>query len=184
MRLIGELLREAQASNSKDPPYFMRAADKQELREQWILGRFAGNYNKIAPRNMKYAKHLNPPEPDFEVFDDGKHWILDAEVTEALDADRKRDLELRRESKGFKFVPENDYFPVLQQRISSKCSKSYSRDTILIIYFNIFSSLYDLSDSPGYFNKGFFSSLQIPQKCGLSQIWLLESDCSKILQLA
>jgi len=121
MRLIGELLREAQASNSKDPPYFMRAADKQELREQWILGRFAGNYNKIAPRNMKYAKHLNPPEPDFEVFDDGKHWILDAEVTEALDADRKRDLELS--ALGHKFGD------VFYAAILYSCSRSESLES-------------------------------------------------------
>ena len=184
VRLISELFGEAQQSNRKDSASFMRDVDKQKLREQWILGRFADKYNKIAIQKMKYAEHLNPPEPDFAVYDDGRQWIIDAEVTEALDPGRKRDLELRSESKGFKFVPEKDYFPVFQQRISSKCSKAYSRNTILIIYFNVSSSIYDLVDSKDYFSKTFFKSLQIPKDSVLSQIWLLESDCSKILQLA
>jgi len=180
MRLITELFEEAESVNLKDQDSFMRDRENQKLREQWILGRFAENYNNQAHPKMIYAEHLHPPEPDFRISDNEQNWIFDAEITEALDADRKRDLELKSQSEGFEFVPEDNYFPVLEKRISDKCSKNYSQDTILIIYFNVFSSLYD---SEEYFNLHFFSSLKIPQQCVLSQIWLLESGCSDILKL-
>jgi hypothetical protein len=138
MKLITELFEEAQSVNRKDPDFFMRGRENQKLREQWILGRFAENYNNEFHPKMIYAEHLCPPEPDFRIFDNQQSWIFDVEVTEALDAERKRDLELKSKSVGFEFVPEDDYFPVLEQRISNKCSKDYSHDTILIIYSTCF----------------------------------------------
>jgi len=174
MKLIKELLEEAEKENRRGSN-FLTDSNKQKLREQWILGKFAENYNQRATRKMEYANRLEAP--DFEVFDSEKNWMFDVEITEALDKGRKRTLEYRTPAKGVIFIPKTDYFPVIERLILQKCSKKYPKATVLIIYLDVFSSIYDK------FTSETFSQLLLPEKCNLSQIWLLDSGGDKILQI-
>jgi len=174
MKLIKELLEEAEKENRRGSN-FLTDSNKQKLREQWILGKFAENYNQRATHKMEYANRLEVP--DFEVFDSEKNWMFDVEITEALDKGRRRTLEYRIPTKEVIFIPKTDYFPVIEKRVSQKRLMQYSRTTILIIYLNVFSSIYDK------FTSETFSQLLLPEKCNFSQIWLLDSGGDKILQI-
>lgn len=188
MKLIKELFEEAEKENLRDEKSFMTERNKQKLKEQWVLGKFAGNYNKKAQHRLIYAEPLAGPEkfsqniPDFKVFDSKRNWIFDIEITEALDARRKRTLEYetpeyKTKAEDAVFISETNYLPVIERLISQKCSKDYPRDTTLIIYLNVFSSIYDKFASEN------LSLLSLPEKCDLMQIWLLDSDGDRILKL-
>ena len=174
MKLIKELLEEAEKENRRGSS-FLTDSNKQKLREQWILGKFAENYNQKAIRKMEYANRLEAP--DFEVFDSERNRMSDVEITEALDKGRRRTLEYRIPTKEVTFIPKTDYFPVIERLILQKCSKKYPKATVLIIYLDVFSSIYDK------FTSETFSQIPLPEKCNLSQIWLLDSGGDKILQI-
>jgi hypothetical protein len=184
MQPIIELFREAEIVNQRYPTGFICNREKQNLREQWILGKFCRLYNTDVPRQATYARRSEQSQemkkkavPDFEVFDDEGKWLFDLEVTEALDAGRKRTDEYGSGENAACFIPPADYLNVVQTRICEKFSKQYPRTTILVIYINVFSSIYDdfqLSD---------FSSLNLPEHGKISQVWLLSSGGDKILQI-
>ncbi len=187
MKLIKDLFEDAEkerikSRRQKGKPFITKRSN-QGLREQWLLGKFSEKYNEKAQHKLTYAENLSGPEetsrniPEFKIFDSRQNWVFDIEITEALDAGRKRTLEYRTASKGAKEVPEVGYLPVIQRRISEKCSKDYPRDTVLIIYLNIFSSIYD------EFSSETFSALSLPEECNLLQIWLLDNGGDKILRL-
>ena len=178
----------AEKENRRDEKSFMTERNKQKLREQWVLGKFAGNYNKKAQHRLIYAEPLASPEkfsqniPDFKVFDSRRNWIFDIEITEALDAGRKRTLEYetpeyKTKAEEAVIISETNYLPVIERLISQKCSKVYPRDTVLIIYLNVFSSFHDK------FAPETFSALSLPKECNLLQIWLLDGGDDKILRL-
>jgi len=175
MRLIRDLLKQAEKENQRDSKSFLTSRSKQKLREQWILGKFSENYNKKVKSKMIYAEVSEAP--DFQVFDSANNWIFDVEITEALDEGRRRSSEYKTETEKVIFIPEVNYLPVIERLFSQKCSKAYPRATILILYFNVFSSIYD------EFTSETFSPLSLPEKCSLSQIWLLDSGGDKILQI-
>ena len=176
MELIKKLLEEAEEQKLKEGNAFITERNSQKPREQWILGKFSENYNKKAQRKLIYAKPLEGP--DFRVFDSEKKHIFYVEITEALDEGRKRTLEYKTNEKGVEEIPKADYLSVIQRLISKKCSRNYPNDTILIIYLNIFSSIYD-----GFVSNP-FSRLYLPERCNLLQIWLLDSGGGKILQIS
>lgn len=175
MKLIWDLLKQAEKENQRDPNSFLTKRSKQKLREQWILGKFTDNYNKKIENKMIYAGVSEAP--DFEVFDSAKNWIFDIEITEALDEGRKRSSEYKAQTEKVIFIPDVNYFPVIERLFSQKCLKAYPKATILILYFNVFSSIYD------EFTSETFLPLSLPEKCSLSQIWLLDSGGDKILQI-
>jgi hypothetical protein len=175
MQLISELLDQAQKANRDDPRSFLTARSKQKLREQWVLGKFVECYNQVSKEKIVYAEVTE--SPDFRLFDSEKSWLFDTEITEALDEDRRRSREIQTENEDIVFIHEADYFPVLDRLISSKCSKGYPNPTILIIYFNVLSSIYD------DFTPSLFSNLHFPKKCNITQIWILDSGGNKIVQL-
>jgi len=175
MQLISELFDQAQRANRDDPRSFLTARSKQKLREQWILGKFVECHNRVSKEILVYAEVTE--SPDFKVFDSEKNWLFDIEITEAIDKKRKRSREIQTENEDVVYIPEVNYFPVLDRLISSKCSKCYPNQTILIIYFNVFSSIYD------DFTPKLFSNFHLPTKCNLTQIWILDSGGDKILRL-
>ncbi len=175
MQLISELFDQAQKANRDDPRSFLTARSKQKLREQWILGKFVECHNRVSKEKIVYAEVTE--NPDFRLFDSEKTWLFDAEITEAIDEERRRSREIQTENEDVVYIPEANYFPVLDRLISSKCSKCYPNPTILIIYFNVFSSIYD------EFTPKLFSNLLLPKKCNLAQIWILDSGGDKILHL-
>ena len=176
MELIKKLLEEAEEQRLKEGNAFITERNSQKLREQWVLGKFSENYNEKAQCKLIYAEPLEGP--DFRVFDSEKKSIFYVEITEALDEGRKRTLEYRTNEKGVKHIPKADYLSVIQRLISEKCSKNYPNDTILIIYLNIVSSIYD------GFASNSFSRLYLPKRCNLLQIWLLDIMGHKILQIS
>lgn len=175
MQLISELLDQAQKANRNDPRSFLTARSKQKIREQWVLGKFVECYNRVSREKIVYAEVTE--SPDFRLFDSEKNWLFDAEITEALDEERRRSREFQTENEDVVYIPEANYFPVLDRLFSSKCSKCYPNTTILIIYFNVFSSIYD------DFTPMLFSNLNLPTKCNLTHIWILDSGGDKIVQL-
>lgn len=184
MKLIKKLLEESQKENMREGNSFLTEQSKQKLREQWVLGKFTERYNEKTQHKLIYAEILKNPEknskniPDFKIFDFERNYMFDIEITEALDAERKRNLEYRTTGKGVKEIPEVDYLPVIQRLISQKSSKNYPIATLLIIYLDVFSSIYD------EFESKTFSSLSLTEKCNLLQIWLLDSGGDKILQIS
>ena len=131
MQLISELLDQAQKANRNDPRSFLTARSKQKLREQWVLGKFVECYNGVSRETIVYAEVTE--SPDFRLFDSEKNWLFDAEITEVLDEERRRSREFQTENEDVVYIPEVNYFPVLDRLFSSKCSKCYPNTTILII---------------------------------------------------
>ncbi len=183
MKLIEELFEEAQKQNKKDLRSFIRDRNKQKLREQWILGKFAQNYNQIIEQKMIYADLLNPPSPDFKIFNLNQNWMFDLEITEALDKNRLRDLEYKINGYKFVFVSEDDYMNETERLIWQKCFKNYPEHTILVIYFNVYSYLHDYFESQNNLEYDLFVSLSLPEKCILSEIWLLLTSPDKIIEI-
>ena len=112
MKLIRELFTDAENQRCLDRYSFMYERRYKKLLEQWILGKFIHLYNKNLKDPLVYAESLKPPDPDFRVFDGEKNWIVDIDVTEALDKGRKRNKEYRNNNKSasFKgFIPDNEY---------------------------------------------------------------------------
>ena len=177
MKLISELLKEAEEENRRNSG-FLTECRNQKLREQWVLGKFAMKYNKNKKAQDKIIFAEPSETPDFKIFDCKKNWMFNVEITEALDKNTKRSSEYKTQTEEIIFIDRVNYLPVIKMLILKKCSKDYPNNTILIIYFDMFSSIYDKFKSEN------FSSLLLQEKCSLSQIWLLDSDGNNILQIS
>lgn len=172
MKSINELFDEAEKVNKENPDAFICDREKQHLREQWVLGKFCGHYNNLSVSKAVYAEKYKPIKgratPDFAVFDTSKKWIFDLEITEALDKNRKRCTEYRENRADWSWIPKEEYLPIVQERICEKSSKDYPRPVILVVYLNVFASIYNK------FCRSTFSSLHLPTG-QLSQVWLLNT---------
>jgi hypothetical protein len=197
MRLIEDLLKEAEQDNTDDGQSFVTDRTKQSLREQWVLGRFTQLYNETASRKLVYAERYTgkplTPLPDFKVFDASRDWVFDIEITEARDQGRQRDLEYNHakrhdpnweEHYAFPFkhsIPDGDYLPTvysrIQERVAEKAKKGYPKSTILVIYLNMFPLIHH-DISPATFND------LSAGKGKLLEVWLLDSDGDKLFQIA
>jgi len=176
MQTVANLFEQAQKVNRNDSESFLTDRSKQKLREQWILGKFVDSYNKkTSVEKILYA--LPTESPDFKLFDADKRWLFDSEITEALDEGRKRSDEIRIKSNNSSFIQDIDYVPVLDNLINSKCARNYPNPTMLIIYFNVFSSMYDDFDGITPIR---FSNIHVPKKCNLTQIWIMDSGGDQI----
>ena len=118
-------------------------------REWWVLGRTATCLTAAGERFPPLAQKLPPPGPDFRVWWERDVPAFHLEVTEALPPNRKRTREYRQRRKsppnsGFSAIGEaslsqGEAGHIVAERISSKLAKAYPRQTVLLLYHNMWS---------------------------------------------
>jgi len=186
MKPIENLLAEAISQSKNNMVSFM--TKNKVWKEQWVLGKFVTLYNEKQTSGVQitYAKKLLENElgdihtPDFAVYNINRELVAYVEITEALDKERTRDAEYKSSkinTKGVEAIDEYDYFPLIQDRLNDKCKKLYPQKTWLVVYQNIFASIYD--DFP----TSQLTTLQIPDENLFNQISILDSAGEQYINL-
>lgn len=176
LRLIEDMLNEAARMNEENMKEFM--IGEKRFKEQWLLGQFTILYNRENEQKNHFVYALKYPEnmhdgatPDFGLYNHNKEWLIDLEITEALDEGRPRDDEYKeiRGEGGCEDIPETDYVPQVQAVINKKCEKKYPRETSLLVYINVLSQIYD-QDGKQY------SNTVTPGGNSFCGIWLFDGE--------
>ena len=124
-------------------------SDHKDDREWWVLGRAAACLSAAGETFPRLAQKLPPPGPDFKVWWERRTPAFHLEVTEALTPNRRRTEEYRRwranpPAAGFGVIGEaslsrEEAWGVLAVGIKSKLAKAYPKETVLLIYHNMWS---------------------------------------------
>ena len=198
MRLIEEMLREAEKANTESRQRwesgrsqqhdFMVAEEFKHLREQFYLGSFVRLFNEAADTELRSAEHLpegQRPQPDYAVCDDHGALHCYIEVTEWLEPYRKRDEEYSATFReGARLVGGTPGFalPSPIERLRSQLQKklrekapSYPRNTWLLVDDNVGLGSYPWADRPlgdVEIARGVVEELK-NELTNISQVWLL-----------
>ena len=105
--------------------------------EWWVLGNMTKILNNASLPYPSYAEKREPPDADFESFNQNNKLFKWIEITEVLEPDRKRSKEYKNGSREMSEQPNIELWQSLKQRILDKLNKDYGVDCWLLIYFDI-----------------------------------------------
>lgn len=159
-------------------------------REWWVLGRTAKCLAAAGERFPPLAQKLPPPGPDFRVWWEQSVPAFHLEVTEVLAPNRKRTKEYRQRRKsspdaGFSVIGEaslsqSEAGRIVAERIGSKLAKVYPRETVLLLYHNMWR--FDFTE-PGQWPHDLMATARGNGPLALTLDRVKESPIARILVL-
>ena len=180
MRLVSELLDEAEKAKARGACWWMTSRGAQKLREQWVLGRFA---SLRKDRRLYYA--VPQESPDFLCYDREKKRRTSVEVTECITPGRRRNAEYSKTAqlpdacprpvKVHEITPE-----LIREALDNKTRMRYPSPSILLVYINVRAFLNEcewLSTLASVAEQVCVAALPF------DEVWLLNSSATALCQL-
>ncbi len=111
-------------------------------REWWVLGKASFLLSTREPQTPVYAEATDPPNPDFKVYSEVGEFRANIEITEVIEAGRRRHSEIKERLSDRTLNPKSlhvidDPFISFRRVISEKSQKPYGSGCWLIIFFSI-----------------------------------------------
>ena len=122
---------------------FLISSKYKDHREWWVLGHVTQLLKRNKWQFPKFALKTNPPDPDFQTFDDHHKKFKPIEILEVLAPKRIRGKEYIRNEFDKSFI--SDPWSIFLENLRKKFLKRYEADCWLVVYHNVAVTRYSSS---------------------------------------